>query len=140
MTADRTGDFGVAVVVLSSAGQVLLHLRDDDPEIAWPGHWSLISGLAEPGETPLQAMERELAEETGLALPLTQQLEYPPGPDGGGVVVFTARWDGDAAALPLTEGVRLQWHPPDAVKVLRVPPWVHHAVLALTLREGPTAS
>lgn len=51
---------GVAALVRDLAGQVLLQRRADD------GLWGLPSGSVDPGETPGQAVVREVHEETGL--------------------------------------------------------------------------
>ena len=49
----------VAAAIRDQQGRVLLQLR---PE----GDWSLPAGAIEPGETPAEAIIREVAEETGL--------------------------------------------------------------------------
>lgn len=50
-----------------------MQLRDDIPGILYPGHWGLFGGHMESGETPAEAVERELLEEIGYVPPgLTQ--------------------------------------------------------------------
>ncbi|MEO1330365.1 MAG: NUDIX domain-containing protein [Pseudomonadota bacterium] len=56
------------VIAFDAEGRVLCQLRDDRPDVAGPGLWSLFGGSAEPGETRRQAAMREFAEETGLAV------------------------------------------------------------------------
>lgn len=56
---------GVAIII-NRAGDLLLHLRDDIPGITWPGHWSVLGGGADPGETPTEAIVCELDEEARL--------------------------------------------------------------------------
>jgi len=50
----------VAALVRNEAGQILFILRSDN------GLWDLPAGAIDPGETPAQAVVREVREETGL--------------------------------------------------------------------------
>jgi 8-oxo-dGTP pyrophosphatase MutT (NUDIX family) len=52
----------VAAVIRDEKGRVLLQEKS-----AWEG-WSLPAGAIEPGETPEQALRREVREETGLTV------------------------------------------------------------------------
>jgi 8-oxo-dGTP pyrophosphatase MutT (NUDIX family) len=62
-----------AVAILYQADQFLLQLRDDKPEIRYPGHWAFFGGHVEPNESPLAAMQRELQEEISYTPP---QVDY----------------------------------------------------------------
>ena len=53
----------VALAMLERQGHWLLQLRDDVPTIVAPGCWGLFGGHLDPGETPEQALRRELLEE-----------------------------------------------------------------------------
>ena len=55
----------VGAVVHDARGRLLLIRRGHDPG---RGLWSLPGGRVEPGETPEQAVEREVREETGLSV------------------------------------------------------------------------
>jgi len=55
----------VALAMLERDGRWLMQLRDDVPGIVGPGCWGLFGGHLEPGETPEQALRRELLEEIG---------------------------------------------------------------------------
>lgn len=51
------------VLIENKAGHVLLQLRDDSPGIPYPNCWGTFGGQVEDGETPFQAIVRELREE-----------------------------------------------------------------------------
>ena len=53
----------VALAMLERDKRWLLQLRDDIDTILCPGQWGLFGGHLEPGETPEQAIQRELEEE-----------------------------------------------------------------------------
>ncbi|MEX0588886.1 MAG: NUDIX hydrolase [Cyanobium sp.] len=53
----------VALAMLQREGRWLMQLRDEIPSIVAPGCWGLFGGHLEPGETPEQALRRELMEE-----------------------------------------------------------------------------
>jgi len=53
----------VALALLQRDGRWLMQLRDEIPTIVAPGCWGLFGGHLDPGETPEQALRRELLEE-----------------------------------------------------------------------------
>jgi 8-oxo-dGTP pyrophosphatase MutT (NUDIX family) len=53
----------VALAMLEQEGRWLLQLRDDLAGIVAPGTWGLFGGHLDPGESPEQALRRELQEE-----------------------------------------------------------------------------
>lgn len=55
-----------AHAILLVSGRYALQLRDNKPTISSPGTWSLFGGMIQPGETPMQTIKREIAEELGL--------------------------------------------------------------------------
>jgi 8-oxo-dGTP diphosphatase len=59
----------VAMVLLfDGANRLLIYLRDNKPGIPFPNCWDFFGGHVESGETPEQAMVREVKEELGIDL------------------------------------------------------------------------
>lgn len=55
-----------AHAILLLDGQYILQLRDDKPDIAAPGQWSLFGGVIADAETPLKNIQREIFEELSI--------------------------------------------------------------------------
>ena len=67
----------VGAIITDSAGRLLLIKRGHEPGM---GLWSIPGGRIEPGESPEQAVVREVQEETGLSVvcgPLVGSVERP---------------------------------------------------------------
>ncbi|MCF3963639.1 NUDIX domain-containing protein [Streptomyces fuscigenes] len=116
-----------AALLVNDAGEYLLHLRDHIPGIRDPGAWSLIGGSREGDETAGETIDREILEEVGLVvadlrLLCRVELPGPGGAAGGRIDVFHGRWNGDAHALPLTEGVMCHWFTRATSERLRLGP------------------
>ncbi|WP_125775725.1 (deoxy)nucleoside triphosphate pyrophosphohydrolase [Antribacter gilvus] len=83
------------------------------------GRWEFPGGKVDDGESPTQALHRELREELGVRVEMGDEL---PGPDDGGWVItdrhvmrlwFARVTDGDP--LPLVEHDELRWLSPDGL-------------------------
>ena len=91
--------------------KLIIYLRDDKPKIPFPNHWDLFGGHVEAGETPEQALCRELEEEIGVTLEtwrLFRRYECLTGdvyPNSK--FIYCAEIDRCAADLTLYEGQRL---------------------------------
>lgn len=120
---------GVSILELDRWGRVLLQLRDDDlPPERYPGHWSTLGGLIEPGESPDAAALREFEEETGHLLGdlrlyrvFRRGLELPTAPVDVQHVYYVDA-DLDPAMLSVNEGQAFRYFAPGEIAALRVPP------------------
>jgi len=56
------------LVIENAEHKILLQLRDDSAAIAYPNTWGTFGGQVEQGETPLEAIVREIKEELGYDL------------------------------------------------------------------------
>ncbi|UFQ16105.1 MULTISPECIES: NUDIX domain-containing protein [Streptomyces] len=121
---------GAVAILTNRRGELLLHLRDDLPDIAWPAHWSLLGGGCDPGEDPAAAIVRELDEEAGLTVvPLTQLFDITDHRGSGQIITFfSGTWDGDETGLPLSEGVKLQFFAPKHLDILTIPPFIRDGI------------
>ncbi|MGW1465026.1 NUDIX domain-containing protein [Streptomyces sp. NPDC002308] len=123
-----------AVIITNGRGEYLLHLRDANKPICDSGTWSLVGGGAEGTETPDDAIRREIQEETGLVLPdvtaFTTAHADGPYVTEGHIHVYTAHWDGDAHALPVSEGIMFHWFELPTMEHLTMSPWAHRAIKA----------
>lgn len=61
----------MSVLLTDEQGRLVIQLRDDKPGLLFPAHWATLGGGIEKGETPEQAMKRELEEEIAPAPPVT---------------------------------------------------------------------
>ena len=121
---------GAVAIIANRRGELLLHLRDDLPGIAWPDHWSVLGGGCDPGEPPREAIVRELDEEAGLTVDgLTELFEIRDEHGSGQLITFfAASWDGDESALPLAEGVKLQFLAPEDLEFRTIPPFIRDGI------------
>ncbi|NJN24149.1 MAG: NUDIX domain-containing protein, partial [Acaryochloridaceae cyanobacterium RL_2_7] len=87
----------------STPPKLLMQLRDPIPTIVYPGHWGLFGGHLDPGETPEEALKRELLEEIQYDLPHHQYLgDY--GDDSVRRHVFSVPLHVPMTELSLQEG------------------------------------
>ncbi|MFJ8082260.1 NUDIX domain-containing protein [Streptomyces sp. NPDC096205] len=103
-----------AALLVDDDGRYLLHLRDAHKNIDSAGQWGLPGGHPEPGESLDETIARELVEEAGLRVADLAPFATVETTDDSDrtvsrVRVYLGTWNGDAAALPLTEGIMLRW-------------------------------
>ena len=91
--------------------RLLIYLRDNKPEIPFPNHWDFFGGHVEEGETPEQALVREIKEELGVALPTWEFFRAYECATGDAYpnikYIYRARVDKTPDDLILYEGQRL---------------------------------
>lgn len=108
---------GAAAVIIRDGAvgpEVLLVKRSDT------GEWSLVSGIIDPGEHPVETLAREALEETGVEIEVGRLLwiivgepvTYPNGDqcqflDHG----YAARWVSGEAFVADEEASRVGWFP-----------------------------
>jgi len=120
-----------AAVITDARGRVLLNRRRGDSDL--PGLWEFAGGKCEPGETPQQALTRELHEELGIEADIGPWLMDIPQcyPDKRLrlCVYCVTQWKGIARGR---EGQAITWVNRDKLTRYCMPPADQPVVAALT--------
>lgn len=117
---------GVNAIPVNPDGEILLQQRDDRPNLRFPGCWVTFGGAVEEGETPDEAIHRELFEEIELELPLKRWRvdDYHMEDQGKKVIVesftFVGRIDRTAFEIKLNEGQALGYFGLDDLDNLQI--------------------
>lgn len=111
------------------------------PGKAHAGLWEFPGGKVETGETPTDALVREIEEELGYRLAAEDLqpagfAQEPVSRDARQIVIllYTARWDG--SELAMHEGGETAWFEPQEISALDKPPL--DVALARGLFEKPS--
>ncbi len=126
----------VALALVDDRGRWLMHRRPAGKPHA--GLWEFPGGKVEPGETPANALLREIAEELGLTISI-EQLHPAAFAQSRGegselpivILLYTCRqWSGEPQPL---EGGGIGWFTPGDAAELAKPPLDHTLVAKLAL-------
>ncbi|WP_327352763.1 methyltransferase, FxLD system [Streptomyces sp. NBC_01304] len=105
---------GTAALLTDDDGRYLLHLRSANKPIWRAGHWALLGGNTERGETCDEGIVRELDEEIGLAIPdltgfVTLDTLDADGSLNNRVRVYHGTLNRPVHEIELHEGIQLRW-------------------------------
>lgn len=117
MSEDKTPLYVVAVAAVIRREGNLLAMRRARTKDAGPGLWETLSGRVEVGETPLEAVSREILEECGLEVALEPRPVtcYPATRLGLPMIVIVYAADYLSGDVTLSdEHDRYLWLTPDA--------------------------
>jgi 8-oxo-dGTP diphosphatase len=129
----------VAVALLDNSGRVLVQKRPEGRPMA--GLWEFPGGKIEAGETPEQALVREVKEELGILLDRRSLRPVAFATEEAGdrsmilLLYRASTWGGVPQAL---DGQELQWIALDALHTLRMPP--ADGPLIAQLRQNATVA
>jgi 8-oxo-dGTP diphosphatase len=102
-----------AIIFENDIGELLLYLRDNNPAIPFPDRWDLIGGHVEEGETPEEALVREVKEELDIDLKdysFYRKYECLTGDAYENIkFIYTGRINIPIEEITLLEGVRPQY-------------------------------
>jgi putative flippase GtrA/8-oxo-dGTP pyrophosphatase MutT (NUDIX family) len=125
---DTDRDWVVGALVYNRRGQFYFHRRTFERKL-FPGCWDVVGGHVEAGETVLEALGREIREETGWELKQVKELileldwssETPQGTELKHEFVFIVEVDGDLEHPVLEAGKhdKFAWVSHDTFDVLK---------------------
>ncbi len=107
---------GCALIAINNRNQLMLHLRDDKPEIPFPNMWQFPGGRVENNETPEEAIRREICEEwDGFNLQEVEFLTIIPSGSYDNHI-FISQINVDPVTINLQEGQEIRWFDIDEIK------------------------
>ncbi len=110
-------------VIVDNDNKILLLKRSDDPKIWQPSKWALVGGGIDKGETPEEAVEREIKEETGLEInKFIKSFSIQRHRDSI-EHVFACRYSGDPVDVTLNgENTKYGWYGVEEINYLDTVP------------------
>lgn len=125
--------------LLVERGHVLLGRRTS--RLRFAGMWDAFGGHLEPGETPGDALRRELREELGIEVTLAEfvRIYEDVDPTSGETFrhhLFVVRgWDGDPG-IANEEHSEIRWFRPEEVPELNLTPSLKQAIVTLVATKA----
>lgn len=107
---------GAGIILLNKSNEVLLLLRDDDAAIPYPNMWDIPGGKVEDGESPEEAVRREMNEEMGLIDLGKINLFKIYKSENLVDYIFWKRKDINLDEIDLTEGQRIEYFSIDRIR------------------------
>ena len=112
-----------AIILENDNGEFLLALRDNKSSIPFPNHWDLIGGHVEKGETPEEALIREVKEELDIDIKdylFYKTFECLTGDEYENIkYIYTGKINLPIAEITLLEGERAQYFSKDEIPDLK---------------------
>jgi len=112
-------------------GKYLFFLRDDKSSIPHPNKWDLLGGGMKDGETPQEAVEREIKEETNISIYNIKQIlkrnvtHIVEGKEYNITsYIFVAYTDAPINEIKLYEGRKIEYFTLDEIKKKKVAPTI----------------
>jgi 8-oxo-dGTP diphosphatase len=134
----------VSLGFLKNHDRILLYLRDNKQDIPYPNHWALLGGQIEDGETPQDALAREIQEEIGCQasnITFVSRLDVANNPmcEDHTIFLFKGEIYGHLEDMQLTEGQKLGYFTIDEFRALKFPDFLRTFILEKIMGERDVA-
>jgi len=112
----------VAIALINEDGEILLTQRPEGKDMA--GLWEFPGGKIENGETPEQAIIREIAEELDVSIKVESLVPITfishRYPDKHVVIMLykSTQWEGEPVSM---DNQLIRWYPPQEIPALPMP-------------------
>jgi len=105
-----------AGVIFENSGRLLLQLRANSKNINNPNLWGIFGGFMEQGETPEQAVIREIKEELDITLN-KRDIKFVAKIEYGGLIryIFRSSFPIDFSKVTLNEGQDMEFFSLDEI-------------------------
>jgi len=125
MTSKQERAWAGAVNIIIDNGKILLMKRSDQSR-TYPGHWGLVGGFLEFGETAEEGSVREAKEEIGVEVEVIKFIgryyntEYKPGKNVISLPHYSTIISGKPHPAQPEECSDVKWFEPDAVRKMEL--------------------
>jgi 8-oxo-dGTP diphosphatase len=107
------------IILINSANQILLILRDDIPSIPFPNHWDIPGGHLVAGESPEACVRREMIEEMDLELGEIRLFKEYDREDLH-EFIYWKQMDLDPLRITLHEGQKVEYFTLEKINTMRL--------------------
>jgi 8-oxo-dGTP diphosphatase len=121
----KKGDLkkNAVAIIVNGDNKILLLKRSDDPKQWMPSKWALVGGAIDKGETPEEAIKREIKEETGLEINKFVNTFTIKRHKDSIETMFACRYDGDPTDIKLNEeNTNYGWYDIEEINYLEIVP------------------
>ena len=112
----------VKIFIVNGKKELLFYRRDNKKGLPFRNYWDLIGGRIEPGESEMEALEREVMEEIKCKVDETERVgEVYDSRYRTRIALYKARINVPIDKIELCEGRYAQYFKFDEAKKLRIP-------------------
>lgn len=129
----------VKAIIYRGDGRLLLQQRDRALHLTFPGCWTFFGGQVEAGESLMDALQRELAEELGCVPGLVGSELFQwawHGENPAQIHYFPVHCAVNDEALELNEGLAMSWYSFEGLQNIQLTPGVYENLKKIAVFLG----